>query len=266
MSNYGTFGENNPVWKAVCRFTDMLIAGLLFIVTSLPVITIGASACGLYYAAMDSMRKEDGYIFKRFFTGFGKNFKKATIIWLIMLVTGFVFGVDVYFWMSRRDDTLCLVMFIFSLILVAIWLLILTFVFPLQTRFENTIGKTMQNAFLLALTHLPMSVSVVIVLGALVYLGYNSLIFLALALLFGAGPIGFLLVYSYEKIFKKLGYIAEDDGKITEDDYDFDVEVDFDEVRRQQKEDEDAKRSSREADAGADTEAAEENDSEKEEE
>ena len=83
----------------------------------------------------------------------------------------------------------------------------------------------MQNAFLLALTHLPMSVSVVIVLGALVYLGYNSLIFLTLALLFGAGPIGFLLVYSYEKIFKKLGYIAEDDGKITEDDYDFDVEV-----------------------------------------
>ena len=104
----------------------------------------------------------------------------------------------------------------------------------------------MQNAFLLALTHLPMSVSVVIVLGALVYLGYNSLIFLTLALLFGAGPIGFLLVYSYEKIFKKLGYIAEDDGKITEDDYDFDVEVDFDEVRRQQKEDEAAKKNSHE--------------------
>ena len=115
MSNYGTFGENNPVWKAINRYADMLLTGVLFVITCLPVVTIGASLCAFYYTAMDSLRKEDGYIFKRYFSSFGKNFKKATILWLIMLTgciflacefTGSVLGSHAW---NQRDSLLSLV-------------------------------------------------------------------------------------------------------------------------------------------------------------
>lgn len=240
MSNYGTFGENNPVWKAISRFADMMVTGIIFIITCLPIITIGASLCAFYYAAMDSMRKEDGYIFRRYFRGFGKNFKKATLIWLVMLAIGAVFAMDVWFWMSYSDSTLSLVMFIISLILSVAWLMTLLFVFPLQTRFENTIWKTIQNAFLLAVGRLPVTIAIIVLLGIVIYICSRSWLAVLLMLLFGTGVIGYLLVYNFERMFKKCGYIDEDDGRIKNDDYEFDVEVDYEALHKQNEEEQDS--------------------------
>ncbi|MDE7366552.1 MAG: DUF624 domain-containing protein [Lachnospiraceae bacterium] len=230
MSNYGTFGENNPVWKAINRFADMMVIGILFIITCIPVITIGAALCAFYYTAMDSLRKEDGYIFKRYFVSFGKNFKKGTLIWLIMLAAGIVFGVDIYFWLAVSDMQFSVVMVIISAIIALAWLLTLVFVFPLQARFENTIKNTIKNAFLIGVSHLPFAVAVIIFLGILAYLCCLSWFVVIVMILFGAGAAGYLMVYNFERFFKKCGYIDEDDGKIVNDDYDFNVEVDFDEV------------------------------------
>ena len=102
--------------------------------------------------------------------------------------------------------------------------------FPLQARFENTIGKTLQNAFLIAISHLPFTVAIIILLGMVGYLCYLSWLVLLLMLLFGTGVIGYLLVYNFERLFKKCGYIDEDDGKIKNDDYEFEVEVDYDKL------------------------------------
>lgn len=230
MSNYGTFGENNPVWKAINRFADMMVIGILFIITCIPVITIGAALCAFYYTAMDSLRKEDGYIFKRYFVSFAKNFKKGTLIWLIMLAAGIVFGVDIYFWLAVSDMQFSVVMVIISAIIALAWLLTLVFVFPLQARFENTIKNTIKNAFFIGVSHLPFAVAVIIFLGILAYLCCLSWFVVIVMVLFGAGVAGYLLVYNFERFFKKCGYIDEDDGKIVNDDYDFNVEVDFDEV------------------------------------
>lgn len=230
MSSHGTFGENNPVWKAVNRFADMMLTGILFIITCIPVLTIGASLCAFYYTAMDSLRKEDGYIFKRYFKSFGKNFKKGTIIWLIMLFIGIILGVDIYFWQLQSGMPIASVMLVVSVILAFAWLITLIFVFPLQTRFENTIKKTIQNAFMIAISHLPFAVGVIILLGIAGYLCILSWLTMFIMAMFGIGVLGYLLVYNFERFFKKCGYIEEDDGKIEEDDYDFNVEVDFDEM------------------------------------
>lgn len=230
MSNHGTFGENNPVWKAVNRFADMMVIGILFVITCIPIFTIGASLCAFYYTAMDSLRKEDGYIFKRYFTSFGKNFKKGTGIWLIMMAIGTICCIDLYFWLFVSDMQISHVMFIVSAIITFAWFLTLVFVFPLQARFENTIRRTIQNAFLIAISHLPFAVAVIILLGIIAYFCFVSWFVIIIMLLFGIGVVGYLLVYNFERFFKKCGYIDEDDGKIKNDDYDFNVEVDFDEM------------------------------------
>lgn len=234
MSNYGTFGENNPVWKGISRFADMLLTGVLFIITSLPIVTIGASLCAFYYTAMDSLRKEDGYIFKRYFSSFGKNFKKGTLLWLIMLALAGILGVDVYFWLVNSEMQGSGIMLGISCILCFVWLMTFLFVFPLQTRFENTIWKTLQNAFLIGLSRLPFTIGIIVLLGIIGFLCVSSLVIAALVLFLGVGVIGYLLVYNYERLFKKCGYIEEDDGKIKDDDYDFEVEVDFDELHRRE--------------------------------
>lgn len=230
MSNYGTFGENNPVWKAVNRFADMMVIGIWFLITCIPIFTIGAALSAFYYTAMDSLRKEDGYIFRRYFRNFGKNFKKGTLLWLIMLALGAVFSMNIYVWLINSDMQIALVMLIISAIILLAWMVTFVFVFPLQARFENTIGKTIQNAFLLGISNLPFTIAVIILVGMLGYLCYVSWLAIIIMLLFGTGLVGYLLVYNYERLFKKCGYIEEDDGKVENDDYEFGVEVDFDEI------------------------------------
>ena len=259
MSNYGTFGENNPVWKAINRYADMLLTGVLFVITCLPVVTIGASLCAFYYTAMDSLRKEDGYIFKRYFSSFGKNFKKATILWLIMLAIAAVLGLDVYFWLVNSQVQFSGVMLGISGILCFLWFMTFIFVFPLQTRFENSIGKTLQNAFMIGLGRLPFTVGVLVLLGIIGFLCVSSIVIGAIVFFLGIGVVGYLLVYNYERFFKKCGYIAEDDGKIKNDDYDFEVEVDYDELHRQEAEAQQAETEAagQQSESGAAGEAAE---------
>lgn len=259
MSNYGTFGENNPVWKAINRYADMLLTGVLFVITCLPVVTIGASLCAFYYTAMDSLRKEDGYIFKRYFSSFGKNFKKATILWLIMLAIAAVLGLDVYFWLVNSQVQFSGVMLGVSGILCFLWFMTFMFVFPLQTRFENSIGKTLQNAFMIGLGRLPFTVGVLVLLGIIGFLCASSIVIGSIVFFLGIGVVGYLLVYNYERFFKKCGYIAEDDGKIKNDDYDFEVEVDYDELHRQEAEAQQAETEAagQQSESGAAGEAAE---------
>ncbi len=230
MSNYGTFGENNPVWRAINRFADMMVISILFVITCIPVFTIGASICAFYYTAMDSLRKEDGYIFRRYFKNFAKNFKKGTLIWLIMSALFAICAVNLLCWLLNYSMVIAPVMLVISIILTIVWLMTFVFVFPLQARFENTVKQTIQNAFLLAISHLPFTVSVILLLGILGYLCAVSWLAVFCMLLFGIGAAGYLLVYNFERFFKKCGYIAEDDGKIKNDDYDFEVDVNFEEI------------------------------------
>lgn len=230
MSNYGTFGENNPVWRAICRITDMVVMGILFLLTCIPIITIGAALSGFYYAAMDSMRKEDGYVLKRYFTAFGRNFKKATLIWLFFIITGGICFMDVYFWAGHAEITGALFMFAFSLILCIVWLMTFIFAFPLQARFENTVKKTIENAFLLAVSHLPFTIIMFLLIGILAVLCYITWPAAIIFIIIGIGIVGYLVVHYYETNFKKWGYIDKDDGKIKDDDMDFKVEIDYDEL------------------------------------
>jgi uncharacterized membrane protein YesL len=213
----------------------MMLMGILFSISCVPIFTIGAALSGFYYAAMDSMRKEDGYIFKRYFSAFAKNFKKATLIWLILLVIGAILGIDVFFWMSNSEMSIAPVMFGVSLLLCLGWLMTFIFVFPLQARFENPIRKTIENAFLLAISHLPFTIVVIALIAIVGYLCTISWLVILVLILAGNGVLGYLLVHYYETNFKKWGYIDENDGKLENDDFDFTVEIDYDEIRNREK-------------------------------
>ena len=71
---------NSPVMSFFNKLTDLLFLNILWLVCSLPIITIGASTTAMYYVSITSIRMGDGYVAKRFFKSFVDNFKQATII------------------------------------------------------------------------------------------------------------------------------------------------------------------------------------------
>ena len=65
---------------------DMIWAGFLWLLCSLPVLTIGASSTALYYVTVKCVRHERGSLTRSFFRCFRENFRQATLLLLLLVL------------------------------------------------------------------------------------------------------------------------------------------------------------------------------------
>jgi len=203
----GFFNYDNPVWRFIGKFWDVIMLSVLWMVCSIPVVTIGASTTAMYYVTLKLVRDEDGYTFRSFFKSFKENFKQSTIIWLIFLVAGIVLGVDVFFFLrvfngSQNVRTIMLAIFMAMSFL---YFAMFTFVFPLQARFYNPVKRTIFNAFFMSIRHLFQTIGMLVIDVGVVFLAFT---YLPQIILFGVALIAFLNSYILASIFKK--YMPED--------------------------------------------------------
>ena len=110
------FNIDNPVMQFISKIFDLVILNLIFILFSIPVITMGASLCGMYYVSLKIVRGEDPYIWKNFFKAFRQNFKQGTLVWILLLLIFAFLGMD--FYILNSQDTV-----LFAVIRVLLWVI-----------------------------------------------------------------------------------------------------------------------------------------------
>ena len=74
---------------------DLILLNILWLLCSVPFITIGASTTALYSVTLKMAANEEGYIIRGFWDAFKKSFKQSTLVWLILLAVGAVLGMDI---------------------------------------------------------------------------------------------------------------------------------------------------------------------------
>ncbi len=200
------FTTDNIAIRILNRIGDILILHFLWLLCSLPIVTIGASTTALYYTAMKAVKYEDGYVARRFFKSFKENFKQSTIIWLIMLFAGFLCG----WYLSYSIETHKSVLTMFSTILTCVYVFILIYVFPLQSKFDNKITVTIRNAFLLSVKNFPWTLLMIIALGLIGLFSYFYTIVLFIVVICGAGVYGYLTAFIFNRVF--LPYLPDEPG------------------------------------------------------
>ena len=84
------------------KLTYIMALGLLFILCSVPVITIGASATALNKTMKLYVRYGEKRIFQAFFGAFIKFFKPATLVWLLNLIIILILCFDLLFYGDAR--------------------------------------------------------------------------------------------------------------------------------------------------------------------
>ena len=124
------FDMDNPVWRFMGKVTDMFFLTCLWLLFSLPVVTIGAATCALCYCSMTLASNKEGYIREDFVRAFKENFKSATIAWIGMLALGIFFGADLYFDYHLAGGVGTVFFWIF-LVLSVIFVFVALYVFPL---------------------------------------------------------------------------------------------------------------------------------------
>lgn len=155
----GFLSFNSPLMRFMSKVTDLIILNLIFIFFSLPLFTIGSSMTALYYVALKMADNTEGSIPKQFFNSFKSNFKQATVIWLIIVAAVMVFWIDISAFIRNQEhyaSPVKIIVFIFGIVLVVTALQ----VFAVLAKFDNTIGQTIKNALVIALTQLIKSIAI----------------------------------------------------------------------------------------------------------
>ena len=130
------------------KFSDLITLNLWFVLTSLPLITIGASATAMHYVLLRIYRDELEYsITKNFFRAFRENFRQATAIWIVYIVFGAVLFADLFF--ITNPGFLKILVTIVSILLI----LSLSWIFVLQSRYANPVHATIRNAVAFTILH-----------------------------------------------------------------------------------------------------------------
>ncbi len=147
----------HPFFEFVGNIGDWIILNVLFVLISLPVITIGMSATAMYKVALRRRRKESQYAAREYFQALREEWKQSTKLWLFFLLTGGLLLFDVLYgknlWKSLNILIWCLVV---------LWCFVITYAFPLQARFENSFKNTLINALFLAFRNLPVTLIMVL--------------------------------------------------------------------------------------------------------
>lgn len=136
---------DSPVMRVLGRLGDIIILNMIFVVGCIPVITIGTSLSALYAVAMKMARGEDPSVWKEFWKAYKRNFRPATICWLVMAVIAILLFVDfrIIGVLKRGSESMYSIMRIVLAVILGMWMLMFQYLFPYIARFENGIFATL---------------------------------------------------------------------------------------------------------------------------
>lgn len=219
------FSEDSIFISMLQRISDIVVLNILFLLTCLPVFTIGAALTALNYTAITAIKYEDGYIAKKYFKSFISNFKQSTLVWLIMLFVGCVLFFDVYFWVSYwklQHTPWKGIMIVVSVIMAFVFLMAFMWIFPILSKFSNTTGKSIWNALALSVRHFPWTLLLCITAFLVPLFSYLSFPFLMAMVVCGFGALAYAYAFLFQYIFKQYvtdgNLAAEEAGEQEADD------------------------------------------------
>lgn len=139
------FSVDSPLYKFLSRFLDVLKLNFMWLLFSIPVITIGASTVAAMSVALKMADDEEGYIGRSFIKAFKENWKQGTVLWIITVIAAYAVYLDFQLFNAVEGNPfLFLVIGIVSCFVIVLSLL---YAYPLIARYENTLIKTIQNSF-----------------------------------------------------------------------------------------------------------------------
>lgn len=146
---------DSPLMRFLTKIADLMVLNILFCVTSIPLITIGASWTALYSVTLKMVRDEEGSVSRSYFRSFRQNFRQATLLWLGVLVVLALLVLDIRVLNGMSEGTAPGLFRVGVEILALLGIMVLQYLFPSLARFEASLADTLKNACMMALAHLP---------------------------------------------------------------------------------------------------------------
>ncbi len=191
----------NPILDFINTLCNFIVLNLVFLITCLPVITIGTALSSLYYVTLREARGEYGYLVRPYLAEFRKNLKSGTAAFCVLFLVGAILLFNLAFWYSFGTVVTSVLAGLF-IIALFLWLFVFTYTFPLIARFENTTTQTVKNAFQLMMTNVKPTIALALIYVTVITLCLFAKPMKLLMVLFGFAFIAYCQSFIFKKIFE----------------------------------------------------------------
>ncbi len=155
---------DNRFFQFMSRLGDLIVLNVIFVISCIPLFTIGAALSALHTMIDKMSRGHESYIIRGYIQYLKENFKNSTIIWIVYLpIEAFLIIGGIYLAKYGSSNGILYIPYIF---VTMILLFSFLYSFALQAIFVNTFGQILKNSLLTALRHLPYT----LFLGIIVFL------------------------------------------------------------------------------------------------
>lgn len=167
--------NNFKIVDLFSRIIDLLLLNILFVVTSLPLFTLGASLCALSSTSQKMVRNEESYIAKNYFHSFRINFLQGTLSFISFSFAFVILFLNLFISLRSKGIFFSILRTLSFTFMLALYLCFLYY-FPILARFHFSCRQV--------LTHIPHMI-----------VSYPVYSFLLIAT---TVPLIFFTVYSYQ--------------------------------------------------------------------
>ena len=200
------FDTDNFLMRFCEKVLDIVTVNLLFVVSCLPIVTIGVAKISLYQTIFEVKRSRRIPVFKIYIRAFKQNLKLGFQLGLLELGIFLISVVDLSLFWSQTGVAFQLIKAISLGILIFLTLVMLAS-YPIAARYELTWKEVLQKGLLLVSFNFVwffLMLAIILLIIMLLYLsGFTLVLGGSAFLLFGFGLLAFCQAGLMEKLFAK---------------------------------------------------------------
>lgn len=200
------FNTDNLFMRICEKILDLVTVNLLFLLSCLPLVTIGIAKISLYETLFEIKGARRVKVTAMYMQAFRKNWKVGFKLGLLeLLLVGISLFDLVLFW---KQETMLFQMLKATCIGVIIFTsLLFLCIYPLAAKFEMTVKDLLQTGLIMVSLHFPWFFLMIALLAVIVFFlsssGFVLLLGFTLFVLVGFAALGFLQLPIMETIFNK---------------------------------------------------------------
>ncbi|MDO4273774.1 MAG: DUF624 domain-containing protein [Eubacteriales bacterium] len=158
------FDNDSPLGILLGRFGDLILVNLLFIISCIPIITIGDALTSLYYTTLKMAKGTSSSAVHSFCSSFKSNFKQSTYVWLgILAVTAL--AVTNILILRQSHSGMAFSAIVFNIAVLILMAVITLYIFAVIAAFDNTVKNLMRNAIIFASAYLHITLLMLLAIG-----------------------------------------------------------------------------------------------------
>lgn len=161
------FSMDGLIYKVSIVIYNLLVLNFLWLIFSIPIITIGGSTTALFYVVGKIIRGENYKLLSDFWKSFKLNIRQATVIWVILFLGIYIIITNVIV-----VNALVLSKFFLYMQYIILFELLVTgiYIFPLLSRYHMSIFHSFKMAIFIGNRHFITSILSLMVFPGIYYL------------------------------------------------------------------------------------------------